>query len=114
MKTGYKAFQLGIVGFIVPFMFVFGPELLFHGEPLNIVWAIATSVVGVISISMAMEGFMMSKLNIVERFALTAASILLIDVGGTTDIIGFALIAIVVAFQIIKNRKGEASSVAEG
>lgn len=105
MKTGYKAFQLGIVGFIVPFMFVYGPELLFYGTAGNIILAIITSIIGVISISMAMEGYMLTKLKFYERLALTAASILLINVGIKTDLIGVGLIAIVTVLQLLGKKK---------
>lgn len=105
-QTGFKAFTLGIVGFIVPFMFVFGPELLFHGEVLSIILALVTSTIGVISISMAMEGIMLSRLKLYERLALGAASLLLIDVGWISDMGGLGLIAVVAVLQFNKRRKG--------
>ena len=111
MKTGYKAFQLGIVGFIVPFMFVYGPELLFHGTVGNIILAVITSVIGVIAISMAMEGYMVTHLRIYERIALVAASVLLINVGLVSDFIGIGLIALVVLLQLLQAKKDKDNQI---
>ena len=99
MKTGLKAFQLGLTGFIVPFMFVFGPELLFCGSAGSIILAICTSVIGVIALSMAVEGIMFTALKLYERVALIAAAFLLINVGVVTDLVGVGLIALVTIVQ---------------
>ena len=39
---------LAATGFIIPFMFVYGPSLLLVGEPLAVAAAIVTAAVGVI------------------------------------------------------------------
>ena len=48
---GYRAVRLGIVAFVVPFVFVYQPELLLIGEPLDVILAILTATLGVISLS---------------------------------------------------------------
>ena len=35
MKTGFAAWRIGLVGFIVPFMFAYGPELILEGSVLR-------------------------------------------------------------------------------
>ncbi len=39
MKTGFAAWRIGLVGFIVPFMFVYGPALILEDSVLNIIIA---------------------------------------------------------------------------
>ncbi len=58
MATAWKATRLGAVKYLVPFAFVFNPALLGQGSGLDIALAIVTSVVGVIFLGCAFEGWM--------------------------------------------------------
>src|SRR3546814_16639985 len=51
--TGLAAVKLGATGYIVPFMFVFGPALLMIGEPFSIVLAASTAGIGVVCLRSA-------------------------------------------------------------
>ena len=51
METGFIALKLGIVAFIVPYMFVYQPALLGIGETPEIIWAAITAIIGVIGLS---------------------------------------------------------------
>ena len=99
-KTGIFAFKLSISGFILPFMFVYNPVLLMQGEPLEIIWSVMTALVGIYSLSAALEKFIF-KWNIgnVERVILIVSALLLIDPGLMTDLIGFVVLG---GFLIIK------------
>ena len=50
-KTGITAFQLGIAAFIVPFMFMYSPELMMVGSAGAIAFACVTAVIGVYLLS---------------------------------------------------------------
>lgn len=95
MKVGMKAFQLGLVGFIIPFMFVYSPALLMQGTPLEIFIALVTSVIGVLALGMAIQGWYKIKLAMWQRGLLAIGSVCLIDPGFLTDIIGITLIVAV-------------------
>ena len=49
MQTGWRAFRLGIVAYIIPFIFVFQPALLLTGEFSHVAQALVTSFIGVIA-----------------------------------------------------------------
>jgi TRAP-type uncharacterized transport system fused permease subunit len=51
------------------------------------------------------EGYMMTKVPLHLRFAAVIGGLMAIDPGYVTDIIGFVLIALVFALQIIGARK---------
>lgn len=55
MKTAFQAVKIGIAGFIIPFMFIYHPELLMHGEALSIIITLATSILGVLCIAIFFE-----------------------------------------------------------
>lgn len=93
MKTGFQAFKLGIVAFIVPFMFIYNPSVLIFGIPFfKILLSTVTCIIGVICLSVFLEGWFGHKINTVQRILLLIASICLIKYGIYTDIIGVAII----------------------
>jgi TRAP transporter 4TM/12TM fusion protein len=103
--AGVEAVKAGAAGFIVPFMFVFGPGLLMMGEPLQIVWAGATSTVGAITLAAALRGWLFRRASLPERVLLASAAVLLIHQGVLTDAIGFGCLALVLATQFLARRR---------
>jgi TRAP-type uncharacterized transport system fused permease subunit len=100
IKTGVTATRLAIAAFIIPYIFVFNPAMLFiETTPLRVVQIVCTSCIGMFSLSVGVEGYMLRKLAVFWRLAAVAAGLLLIDPGLLTDIIGIALIAAVTLVQ---------------
>jgi TRAP transporter 4TM/12TM fusion protein len=97
--AGYDAVRLALAGFIVPFMFVYGPELLLIGDSLAIIWACLTAIIGTICLAGGAMGYFVKKTHWLERILLIAAALLLIKPGLKTDIVGFVLMGIVFATQ---------------
>jgi TRAP transporter 4TM/12TM fusion protein len=97
--TGLAAMRLGATGFIVPFMFVYGPSLLFVGSWFDIVTTIASACIGVICLSAALHGWLITTTTWWERGLLGIAALCLIKPGISTDIVGFLLLAAVIALQ---------------
>ena len=67
METGFIALKLGIVAFIVPYMFVYQPALLGIGETPEIIWAAITAIIGVIGIAGGMQGWLLCSTSAWER-----------------------------------------------
>ncbi|MEW6671382.1 MAG: TRAP transporter permease [Thermodesulfobacteriota bacterium] len=101
-KTGMAALKIGATGFIVPFMFVYGPSLLMIGPPGRVFLSIITASVGVILLSAGLVGCLFRKTNHWERGMLIIASILLIKPGLYTDAAGAVLMAVVIASQKLR------------
>lgn len=99
MRTGYTACRIGIAGFIVPFMFAYSPELVLHGTVVRIVWTTFTSVLGIACLAAAAEGWLMTRLNILERALMLVASIAFINPRVSTTVTAFVLLAIVIGMQ---------------
>ena len=100
MKTGWASVKLALAGFILPYMFVYNTDLLLLDTPIaKAVQVAVTAAVGVFLISVAVEGFLFHKVNIVLRIASIIGAYLLIDSGLMTDIIGIAIFAAVIIFQ---------------
>ena len=105
-KTGVQAMKLALAGFIVPFMFVYSPALLLiNTTGLGALLVAATAMVGVVALGAAAEGWFIAEASTMQRAALLAGSLLLINPGGITDILGLALIALVWIWQKVSMAK---------
>ena len=92
MRTAFAAAMLAGAGFIVPFMFVYGPELLLIGEPLAIATAAITASIGVIALAAGAMGFARRRLGVWERVVAVAAALVLVYPGWVSDVIGLVLV----------------------
>lgn len=99
-EIGYRAVRLGIVAFIVPFIFVYQPELLLIGEPLAVILAVLTAAIGVISLAAGLEGWLLTRAAAWERVAWIVGGFLLIKPGIYSDLAGLFLVSIPLANQL--------------
>jgi len=86
-----------IVGYIVPFIFVYQPALLLKGSTGEVLLAAATAIIGTIALAGAMSGFFFGAVFWWQRILLGAGSLTLIYPGWRTDLLGLALVAIAMA-----------------
>jgi TRAP transporter 4TM/12TM fusion protein len=94
-RTGLAAIKIGATGFVVPFMFVYGPSLLLIGSWSTIVTTIISASIGVLALSAGLMGWFVKKVETWERIVLLAAAVLLIKPGLYTDAIGYILLLLV-------------------
>ena len=106
-KTGYIAWRMAIVAFIIPFMFAFQPDLLMLNGFLSALPVLLTAMVGCICLAGSLEGFLLKDTGIIWRLILGLGGIALMYPTTATDFIGAALAIIVLAYQIIglKNKE---------
>jgi TRAP transporter 4TM/12TM fusion protein len=97
-KTSMTAFRIGLPIFIIPYMFVYGPQLLGYMGPVGIALASLTATAGVLILSVSCIGWLFIPLNLVERSATGIAALFLMFSGWRTDLAGFALFATVAGF----------------
>lgn len=88
------AVRLALAAFIVPFAFVYGPELLLVGSPGGIAVAFATALAGVVCLALAVEGYWRSALPWWARGLLTVGGCCLLAPWTLGILIGAALAAI--------------------
>ncbi|MBI4538607.1 MAG: TRAP transporter fused permease subunit [Gemmatimonadetes bacterium] len=94
VRTGLTAMALAATGFIVPFMFIYGPPLLLVGEPLSVAMAIVTATIGVTALAAAVIGYARRPLAGWERALLVAAALMLIFPGPLTDGVGLGIVGL--------------------
>ncbi|WP_025026845.1 TRAP transporter permease [Caldalkalibacillus mannanilyticus] len=110
-KTGVQAFRLGIAAFIVPFMFIYSPQLLMVGEGVSIAIAVVTASAGIYLLSAAVQGWFAGKqANVLVRVLLVVASICLINANLLWDAIALAIVTAGVLIQTLLNRQTHGAS----
>jgi TRAP transporter 4TM/12TM fusion protein len=75
IKTAITAFFIGAAGLIVPFGFVYRPELLLIGSPIKIILAVITCTVGVIGLAASIQGWAMKRIPLIWRVILLSAAL---------------------------------------
>jgi len=107
-KTGVQATKLGIAAFIIPFIFVFNPQMLLFGvadHPVQMVWMIISSIIGIVGVAMGTEGYMLTNMKWYERILALVGGLGLVTPGLLTDFIGGVLLLAVVVLQILKSKR---------
>jgi len=103
--TGWAAVRIAATSFIVPYMFVYAPQLLMIGDWPTIIWASTTAAVGVILFASGLHGYFVTHSNYWQSAALVIAGFFLIDPNGYTDILGAAMAIGVFAMQYLSRAK---------
>lgn len=109
LKTGITATRLAITAFIIPYVFVLQPKMLFiDAEIFEVIKIVLTSFAGIVAISAGMEGYFRTKMAWYERIVSLGAGLCLITPDTLTDIIGIALLILCIIYQTIKVKKAVA------
>ncbi|HHY71887.1 MAG TPA: TRAP transporter permease [Bacillus bacterium] len=106
IRTGFEASRLAIAAFLIPYIFIFSPSLfLIDTTFVQAALVIATSLIGMTGVGSGFMGYLLVKMNVVERVFGIAGGLLLIHPGGFTDLIGLGLLVVLLASQLLKSKK---------
>lgn len=106
LKTGVNSSKLAIAAFVIPYIFIYSPEmLLIDTSWLEVIWIVATSFLGMIGIGAGMIGFWVRKTNLIERLLALIAGVLLIIPDTIPSLIGLALFAGLLFIQYMSKDK---------
>ncbi|MEP0510151.1 MAG: TRAP transporter large permease subunit, partial [Aurantimonas coralicida] len=92
LETSVEAFLMGLAKIVVPFVFVYGPEILLIGTTGDIVVAITSAFVGVYALSIATTGWWGGPLAPWRRIVVGAGSVLMMMPGLWTDLLAIPVI----------------------
>lgn len=104
MKTSFTAWRLALIGFVIPYMFAYSPELLAQGDLLTILRVFLTALAGVTAVGLGMYGWFIHPLPIWARACFLAGGFNLVYPSVPTDILGFLLVILPAIFQIAKKK----------
>lgn len=116
MKTSFAAFRFSLVGFTLPFMFVYRPALCLlapvGGEltATAVIHAVLAATIGILALATGLAGYFRRTLGLLERAGMFVSAGLLLapisklgqaDVGVALDVGGALLFLAVVAFNVV-------------
>jgi TRAP transporter 4TM/12TM fusion protein len=119
MVTGVHSFRLGIAKYILPFVFVFAPGMLFVGNWYQIVLAILGGFAGIYALTITTEGWLLTEVKWPMRFLMAFCALLFFVPGLNMSLSGWAfsvpnwashliawvILAPAVAWHYIRNRE---------
>jgi TRAP transporter 4TM/12TM fusion protein len=103
-EVAWLSMKFAIAGFIVPYMFAYGPSLILEGGIWEILFAVLTGLIGTMTLSAAVQGWFWGNLNYLTRICLLGMSLLLIKPGWQSDLIGLGLLTFLLLFQYFKRK----------
>lgn len=103
--TAGFAVLLGLPAFIVPYMFVYEPAMLFHGSNLLAIIALVTGVLGAIFYSAGINGYFVKRTKLIPSIILVAAGIMMITPQIWLSVAGVVIAGIVFIIQKIETKK---------
>ena len=112
MKTCWISLRLAIAGFVLPFMFLFRPAILFGlGTVGGWAWATLMVLVFLFTFIITCENFFLIKLTVTERILSGLACVACIIPIEILDFAGLVLTATVVIMHLARRKKEAAKEV---
>lgn len=96
MLTGLHSFRLGIAKYILPFVFVYNPAMLFAGDWFSIVMAVAGGFGGIYALTVTTEGWMIERVGWPLRIGMAGAAVLMFHPDKLTDVAGWIVFLVMV------------------
>lgn len=85
MDTGFESLRLAIVGFVIPYVFIYNPALLMQGSFLEIITLCILLAYVVFVVAIAFQGYFHRHLHLIERaISFIVAAVLIVLCCNTT------------------------------
>ena len=118
MKTAVNATKLAIGAFIIPYMFVYNPQMLMiNSSAPTLIFILVSALIGMFGISVSLEGYgfgftgilhgtdkpaaLINTLDVIERLLFAFAGILCVIPETRSDIIGLSMMTVLIIYQIV-------------
>jgi TRAP transporter 4TM/12TM fusion protein len=114
-RTTLQCWKYTAPAFLVPFMFVLDPsgtgllltgsfKTLGNADWGSIALVTLTAAVGIAALAGGLQGWLFRRTSLAERLMLIVAGFLLVYPAVISDVIGFALVALVALWQVLRRR----------
>jgi TRAP transporter 4TM/12TM fusion protein len=107
MKIGFKATQIAVAGFVVPFMAVYDNALMLQGDPSfgAVAYIVVKALLAIALWGAAAIGYVRGPLKAWERIFAAVGAFMLVAAIPLTDEIGFAMCGIFIIWHFLRTRK---------
>jgi TRAP-type uncharacterized transport system fused permease subunit len=105
MKTGVEAWKFAKGLYLIPMFMVFNPEIIVGGPVLLVAWNVLTAFAALGAFAAALEGFIFTRMYPVSRLLAAAGTVGIFWPDFRIEVIGFALILLVLGINYLKLRR---------
>ncbi|HJW57400.1 MAG TPA: TRAP transporter permease, partial [Burkholderiaceae bacterium] len=107
MKIGFKATQIAIAGFVIPYMAVYTPALMLQGDwtMAAVIYVVFKALLAITLWGGAAVGYLWMPLRLAERGFIAVAALMLVAAVPLTDEIGFAMAAAFLGWHVWQRRR---------
>jgi TRAP transporter 4TM/12TM fusion protein len=106
MRTTNLTFLYSLPSWLVPFLFVYSPEILLTGSVPVIILRVVTSFIAISCIAAAFQGYLLRALRWSLRLGFLVTGLFLIYPYWGSDIIGYSLLGVLL-FSHVKTKRGQ-------
>jgi TRAP transporter 4TM/12TM fusion protein len=106
MRTGVQATRLAVAAFIIPYIFVYSPQLLLIDvTAFQLIIIVVSALIGIICVASALTGYFKTTMSMGERILFAIGGVLLITTHVVSNIAGIVLLVGVYMVQRLKEKK---------
>jgi TRAP transporter 4TM/12TM fusion protein len=105
IKVTNLAFLYSLPGWLVPYLFVYSPEVILVGPIGAILLRVFTSFVAICTMATAFQGYLFHELSWKMRASFLIAGLILMYPHWMTDIVGYAFLFCILALHVTSHRK---------
>jgi TRAP-type uncharacterized transport system fused permease subunit len=87
LQTGFEAFKLAVVGFLIPYVFIYNQALLLHGTAAEIVSLVLVLLVSIVLLAGGLSGYLGRRLSEVPRLLVLALAVSIALLGTSPDVV---------------------------
>ena len=100
-KVAGQALRIAGAVYVIPFLFIYRPELLLYGSVGSIIYNVGISLLAIAAISFASFGYFAGRLNWFLRLYLYAGSLILFYPSWWSDVVGVVLVAALIIWRSV-------------
>ncbi len=88
LQTGFEAFKLSIVGFLIPYVFIYNPALLMQGTFMEIFAVVIVLLIAIFLFAASLSGYIIkNKINLLTRGIIAGAAIFVCFISTSPQIV---------------------------
>lgn len=102
LLTGFAGVRLGIIAYVVPFVFALSPSLILIGSPGDVLLHVITALLGTVVLAVSFAGYLFDRLGTVKRILLAIGALLFISPRAVAALIGLVIIVPIFFWELRK------------
>jgi len=116
MAIGFKATQIAIAGFVIPFMAVYDNALMLQGDWTypGVLYVVFKCLLAIVLWGGVVVGHLQANLSIAQRVWCAITAAMLVSAIDLTDQIGFAMAVVLVLWMWLRARQLASATAAAG